>query len=118
MHTQKSKANLDKLIAVEWDIINDLKKMLQNPELSPAEKIRAANALGYHASVLNKLLAQKGESSQFNEQNLGDFIKGLETKVARYVCKSFTVYSRSIRLFPTFQSEIGHGRKSIRRKSC
>ncbi len=47
-----------------------MKKMLRKQKLSPEEKIRIANAIAYHASVLNKLLTQKGEDSQFNEATL------------------------------------------------
>jgi hypothetical protein len=55
VRTHKS-ASLDKLIAIEWETLRDLKRMLSNPELSTGEKTRVANALAYHASVLNKLL--------------------------------------------------------------
>ena len=55
MRTHKS-ASLDKLIAIEWGILRDLRKLLSSPELSTGEKTRVANALAYHASVLNKLL--------------------------------------------------------------
>jgi hypothetical protein len=66
--------NVDKLIAMEWELLADLKKMFNDPALSMLERIRAANALAYHAVVLNKLLAKKGEDSKFNEETLGDFI--------------------------------------------
>jgi hypothetical protein len=33
-----------------------------HPEVSVAKKPRAANAVAYHASVLDRLLAQKGEN--------------------------------------------------------
>ena len=69
----KEEATIDKLIAIEWDLINDLKKMLNN-QATPNEKIRLANAIAYHAIALNKLLAQKGQELQFNEDTLGDFI--------------------------------------------
>lgn len=98
-HASKQKlANLDRLIAIEWDILNDLKKMLINPELSVAERIRAANALAYHASVLNKLLAQKGESPQFNDTTLGDFVRGVEPRIARRVKVDFRRWMRRLLL--------------------
>ena len=100
MSTQKEKKpmNVDTLIEVEWDIIRDLRKMLTDPQLSAAEKIRAANALAYHASVLNKLLAQKGEDSKFNDATLGDFIKGAEPRVARRVRRDFKHWTRKLSL--------------------
>jgi len=94
----KKPASLDKLIAIEWDILNDLKKMLLDPELSTVERIRAANALAYHASVLNKLLAQKGESSQFNDTTLGDFIRGIEPKIAKRIRGDFKKWTRRLSL--------------------
>jgi len=84
-HTSEKPANLEKLIAIEWEILDDLKKLLVDPELSMAEKIRACNALAYHVSVLNKLLAQKGEGSEFDDATLGDFIRGVEARIARRV---------------------------------
>jgi hypothetical protein len=59
VHTHKRAPNLDRLIAIEWEILRDMKKMISNPELSAGEKTRMANALAYHASVLNKLLTRK-----------------------------------------------------------
>lgn len=94
--TKKKLANIDKLIEIEWEILNDLKKMLVDPQLSVAEKIRAANALAYHASVLNKLLAQKGEDSQFSEATLGDFIKNVQPRIARRVKVDFRRWTRRL----------------------
>ncbi|KPV64952.1 MAG: hypothetical protein AOA65_0666 [Candidatus Bathyarchaeota archaeon BA1] len=96
--SEKTPANLDKLIEMEWDILRDLKRMLQNPELSTAEKIRAANALAYHASVLNKLLSQKGESSQFNDASLGDFIQGVQPRIARLAVRDFRAWTKRLSL--------------------
>lgn len=100
MSTQKEKKpmNVDTLIEVEWDIIRDLRKMLTDPQLSAAEKIRAANALAYHASVLNKLLAQKGEDSKFNDATLGDFIKGAEPRIAYRIRVDFKRWTRKLSL--------------------
>jgi hypothetical protein len=43
---QKHKrCTLDTLIAIEWDTLRDLKRMLSNLELSTGEKNRLANAL-------------------------------------------------------------------------
>ena len=98
MSTQKEKKpmNVDTLIEVEWDIVQDLRKMLTDPKLSVAEKIRAANALAYHASVLNKLCAQKGEDSKFNDATLGDFIKGVEPRIAYRIRVDFKRWTRKL----------------------
>jgi hypothetical protein len=98
-HTSKTtkKPNLDKLIAMEWDILRDLKKKLSDPELSTGEQVRVANALAYHASVLNKLLGQKGEDSQqFNNATLGDFILNVDAKMRRYTIRSFKIWMKRL----------------------
>jgi hypothetical protein len=90
--------NLDNLIAIEWDILRDLRKMLNDPELSTGEKTRVANALAYHASVLNKMLSQKGEDSQFNDATLGDFIRNVDARTSRLVRREFRVWKRRLSL--------------------
>jgi hypothetical protein len=97
MRTHKS-ASLDKLIAMEWDTLRDLRKTLRNPELSTGEKTRVANSLAYHASVLNKLLSQKGEDSPFDDANLGDFIRNVDSKMRRLVRRDFKVWKRRLSL--------------------
>ena len=100
MSTKKEKkpVNVDTLIEIEWEIVQDLKKMLTDPKLSVAEKIRAANALAYHASVLNKLCAQNDEDSKFSDTTLGDFIKGTEPRIARRVRVDFKHWTRKLSL--------------------
>jgi hypothetical protein len=95
VRTHKS-ANLDNLIATEWDILRELREMLSNPELSTGEKTRVANALAYHASVLNKLLSQKGDDSQFNDATLGEFIRNVDARTFRLVRRDFKVWKRRL----------------------
>jgi hypothetical protein len=93
---RKKPTALDKLIAMEWDIMRDLKKKLRNPNLSTNEQIRAANALAYHASVLNKLTSQKGEEPRFNESTLGDYVKGIQVqaRLARMIRRDFKFWTK------------------------
>jgi hypothetical protein len=70
---------------MEWDELRDLKKKLKDPDLSTAEYSRLSNAFAYHASVLNKLLAQKGESPQFNNVTLGDFVKDIDARYLKII---------------------------------
>ena len=70
----KEEVTVEELIRMEWELMTDLRKMMGDPSLSRSEKIRVANALAYHSIALNKLLAQKGERSEFNEETLGDFV--------------------------------------------
>lgn len=72
--------------------------MLLNPELSAAEKIRAANALAYHASVLNKLLTQKGETHKFDDATLGDYIKDIKPRIARRIRVDFKTWTKKLSL--------------------
>jgi len=81
-HTEKKLASLDSIIEDEWAILLDLKNSLKNTELSLADKLRAANAYAYHASVISKLLAQKGIEAHVDETTLGDFIKTVEARTA------------------------------------
>jgi hypothetical protein len=97
MHAHK-RPNLDRLIAMEWDILRDLRNMLRSPELSISERTRVANALAYHASVLNKLLGQKGMDSQFNDATLGDFIRNVDARMLRLVRRDFKVWTRKLSL--------------------
>jgi hypothetical protein len=94
----KEEVNLDKLIVIEWDLLQDLKNMLSNPELSIGEKTRMANAIAYHASVLNKLLNQKGENSQFNEATLGDYIRGIDRSSRRLIRRDFRGWTKKLSL--------------------
>ena len=92
-----NKANVDELINMEWDLITDLRKMLSDPTLSKGEKIRVANALAYHTIALNKLLAQKGENTKFNEETLGDFIQHYaDGTMRRAVRRDFRVWKRRL----------------------
>ena len=91
--------NVDKLIAMDCELLADLKKMFNDPALSTLERIRAANALAYHAVVLNKLLAKKGEDSQFNEETLGDFIgQYANGNIRRLVRRNFRDWKRRLSL--------------------
>jgi hypothetical protein len=81
-HTKKKSASLESIIEDEWDILLDLKNTLKNPELSVEQKVHAANAYAYHASVLSKLLAQRGIDAHLDETTLGDFIKSVQPRTA------------------------------------
>lgn len=99
MCAYKGTMHLDGLVAIEWDMLQKLKDMLGDPELSIGDKTRIANAIAYHASVLNKLLNQKGENSQFNEDTLGDYVQNFaDGKMRRLVRSEFRVWTRRLSL--------------------
>lgn len=92
---QGKPASLDKLIAIEWDIIKDLKKMLQDPKLSVAEKVHISNSIAYHAACLNKLLIQKGLSPT-DDATLGDFIRNIAPRYARRIRVAYREWKRKL----------------------
>ena len=93
--TSRRPANVDILIEIEWDTMSDLKNMLADPELSKVEKIRAANALAYHATVLNKLLVQKGETPKFDDETLGHFVKRYGNRTCRHFMRDSRTWKRA-----------------------
>jgi hypothetical protein len=86
------------LIQTEWATIKQLEKMLVNPELTFKEKTSAANVLAFHVNTLNRLLAQKGDQEQFNEQNLGDYIKSVDPRISRRIRRDFRIWKRRLSL--------------------
>ena len=85
-----------KLIQSEWATIKQLEKMLIDPELTVKEKTSVANVLAFHVNTINKLLAQKGDKEQFDEQNLGDYVRGVEPKIFRRYRRDFRVWKRTL----------------------
>lgn len=73
----ENQENDEDLIKTEREIMANLKQMFNDQALSTMEKVRVANALAYHAVILNKLQSKKNEESQFDEDTLGDFIAGV-----------------------------------------
>ena len=88
--------NVDKLIEIEWESIEEFKKMLKDPKLTPAERIRAGNGLAYHVCVLNKLYAQKGEESKFNDATLGEFIMDLGPRMVYRIRMDFKRWTKKL----------------------
>jgi hypothetical protein len=86
------------LIITEWTTIKQLEKMLVDPELTIKEKTSVANVLAFHVNTLNRLLAQKGEEEQFNEQNLGDYVKSVEPRIARHFRRDFRIWKKTLSL--------------------
>jgi hypothetical protein len=84
------------LIRAEWGIIRELQRMLQLPDLTISEKAHVANVFAYHANTLNKLLSQKGDKAEFSDQNLGEYLKGIEPKVARRFRRDFHTWKRTL----------------------
>jgi hypothetical protein len=86
----------EELIDMEWETINELRKMLKDPDLTVVEKTHAANVLAYHTNTLNKMLSQKGEKDQFNDQNLGDYLLGVEPRIVRRFRRDFRTWKKTL----------------------
>jgi len=93
---QPNRPTTEALIQSEWITIKQLEKMLTDPELTVKEKTNVANVLAYHINTLNKMLIQSGGREQFDEQNLGDYIKGVEPRIFRRFRRDFRVWKRSL----------------------
>lgn len=74
---------LDKLIAIEWDIIHGLLKLLATGR-SSKDKVRCANALAHHVNCLNKLLIQRGESPLDDENLAAMILKVFQYQLLRF----------------------------------
>jgi len=96
LYKNKKDVQIKKLIKIEWDIMRDLKKTLKKPDISVNEKARIANALAYHAGVINKLLEQEGETPQFNDVTLGDFIQDIDQSARTLVRRDFKSWQRRL----------------------
>jgi len=95
--TENSQTNLDslnKLVAIEWDMINELRELLRKARYT-RDKIRISNSLAYHVNCLNKLLIQKGETP-LNEETLGTLITRLPKKAQRRVLREFKIWKRKL----------------------
>ncbi len=94
--SQTEAPTLEGLIQREWEMINELHKMLEDPELTVIERTRVATVFAFHANTLNRMLNQKGEKNQFEDQNLGDYVRGIEPRVARRFRRDFRVWKKAL----------------------
>ena len=96
---RENQENAEDLIKTEREIMADLKKMFNDEALSTSEKVRVANALAYHAVVLNKLQLKRNEDSQFDEDTLGDFVAGAhyaDGPMRRRIRRDFRSWTRRL----------------------
>jgi len=85
---------LDKLIAIEWDIIHDLERQLHS-DVSHADMVRISNSLAYHANTLNKLLARRGEEPTVDNEPLASVIAKFPRRVRKAVVGLVRKWRRS-----------------------
>ncbi len=86
----------EELILMERETIRELQRMMNDPDLPFADRLRAANVLAYHMNIFNKMLTQNGTKEQFEDQNLGDYVRGVEPRIARRFRRDFRVWKRTL----------------------
>jgi len=67
----------EELILTEQEIVNELRRMMQDPSLSLKDRLRAAAVLSFHMNTLNRMLSQDYGTDAFEEQNLGDLVRNM-----------------------------------------
>lgn len=95
--TETDQPTTKALIQTEWVTIKQLQKMLSDTQLGVKERTSAANVLAFHVNTLNRLLIQQGEpDNPASEQNLGDYIKNVEPRIARHFRRDYQVWKRAL----------------------
>jgi hypothetical protein len=95
---QAKRPTVEELISSEWATVKQLEGMLRDPELTVKERTGVANVLAFHINTLDKLLLQTGQKEAFDEQNLGDFVKGVEPRIANRFRRDIRVWKRTLSL--------------------
>jgi hypothetical protein len=89
---------VEELISTEWATLKQLEAMLCDPELTVKERTSVANVLAFHVNTLNRLLLQTGQKEEFDEQNLGDFVRGVEPRIANQFRRDIRAWKRTLSL--------------------
>jgi hypothetical protein len=97
-HQTTKRPTVEELISSEWTTIKQLEDMLRDPELTVKERTGVANVLAFHINTLDKLLIQTGQKEAFDEQNLGDFVRGVEPRIANRFRRDIRVWKRALSL--------------------
>ena len=93
--TNAEQVYIDKLIQFEWRIINILQKKLEDPDLTTVEWTKASNSLALHMNSLSRMLNKKGETSQYTEESLGEFVRNVQPKTRR-INRVFRIWTRRL----------------------
>jgi len=86
----------EELILMEQETIRELQRMVHDSDLTFNERLHAANVLAYHMNTLNKMLTQNGAVEQFEEQNLGEYVRGVEPRIFSRFRRDFRVWKRTL----------------------
>jgi hypothetical protein len=76
-----------------WLIIEEARKYMEDPMLTPEEKRRWAKTLADTIGVLNKLLANQGEK-QLEDEDLGTLLSKSPRPLRRIVMRRARVWRR------------------------
>jgi len=95
MSDEESESPLDKLIAIEWDIIHDLERQLHS-DVSHTDMVRISNSLAYHVNTLNKLLARRGEEPAVDKEPLVSVIAKFPRKFRKLIIGRMRKWRRNL----------------------
>ena len=95
-HKNEISIDIDDIIETERDILAELKETMKKPGISLTEKIKVSNSIAFHASVLSKLLTRRDAGDEFDESTLGDFVRGVEPRIARRIRSRYRTWTRRL----------------------
>ena len=95
MSDGESESPLDKLIAIEWDIIRDLERQL-HLDVSHVDMVRISNSLAYHVNTLNKLLVRRGEEPDVDKEPLVSVIAKFPKRFRKAIVRRMKKWRKTI----------------------
>jgi hypothetical protein len=84
---------VDDATRILWLIVEEARKYMEDPMLTPEEKRRWAKTLADTIGVLNKLLASQGEE-QLEDEDLGTLLSRTPRALRRIVVRRTAVWRR------------------------
>ena len=89
----RGQRTVDEAVKILWKVIDEAKMYLEDPMLTPEEKRRWAKTLADTIGVLNKLLANQGETL-LEDEDLGSLLTKVPRKFRRTVQRSARMWRR------------------------
>ena len=84
----------EELIFTEQEVVNELRRMMQDASLTLKERLRAAAVLALHMNTLNRMITENGEKGGFEELNLGDLVRTVEPRIV-YLRREPAIWKRT-----------------------
>lgn len=92
-HRSGGQRTVDEAVQILWMVIDEAKKYLEDPMLTPEEKRRWAKTLADTVGVLNKLLAGQGERP-LEDEDLGSLLTKVPRRFQRSVKRRVRMWRR------------------------